>query len=247
MNERQKELLFQIVKYFIETAEPIGSKALASDVSSATIRNDMASLEKNGMIVKLHTSSGRVPTAKGFKIFVDEYVNNNNFVFTVSDSNISKPNTDIYEQIKKAVSDLANGTNMLSFATTNTQDVFYLGMSYLLQQPEYKQDGIGASEIAKMLENSQIFCNFINSLDISNNIKVFIGAETKLNFANEISIIVVKWYKNNNSGTIGILGPVRMPYIEILKELKKIVEFYGLVGEPLRLDEARGMFLSSGE
>ncbi|MCQ9342172.1 heat-inducible transcriptional repressor HrcA [Corynebacterium sp. 153RC1] len=73
--ERRQEVLRAIVADYIAAQEPIGSKALLErhklSVSSATIRNDMAVLESEGYIVQPHTSSGRIPTEKGYRAFVD--------------------------------------------------------------------------------------------------------------------------------------------------------------------------------
>ena len=75
ISARQKAILKAIVEEFIETAEPVGSKALMQKYqlpySSATIRNDMASLEEKGFLEKTHTSSGRIPSANGYRYYVD--------------------------------------------------------------------------------------------------------------------------------------------------------------------------------
>lgn len=75
VEERKLEVLRAIVEDFISTKEPVGSKALAErhhlGVSPATIRNDMALLEEEGYIAQPHTSAGRVPTDKGYRLFVD--------------------------------------------------------------------------------------------------------------------------------------------------------------------------------
>lgn len=70
---RQNEILNQIVDLFTKTHEPVGSKLLQSSIatSSATIRNEMAKLEKLGLLEKAHTSSGRLPSAAGFKYYVE--------------------------------------------------------------------------------------------------------------------------------------------------------------------------------
>jgi heat-inducible transcriptional repressor len=74
-DERRFEVLRAIVADFVSTKEPIGSKSLVErhnlGVSSATVRNDMAVLEAEGYITQPHTSSGRVPTEKGYREFVD--------------------------------------------------------------------------------------------------------------------------------------------------------------------------------
>lgn len=74
-DERKLEVLRAIIEDFVATSEPVGSKALVErhqlGVSSATIRNDMALLEDEGYIVQPHTSAGRIPTDKGYRLFVD--------------------------------------------------------------------------------------------------------------------------------------------------------------------------------
>lgn len=74
--ERSADVLRAIVQDYIATREPVGSKALVErhgfDVSAATIRNDMAILEEEQLIAQPHTSSGRIPTDKGYRLFVDK-------------------------------------------------------------------------------------------------------------------------------------------------------------------------------
>ena len=72
VTERQNEILNLVVDIFTKTHEPVGSKALQDVIqsSSATIRNDMAALEKQGLLEKAHTSSGRMPSRAGFQYFV---------------------------------------------------------------------------------------------------------------------------------------------------------------------------------
>ena len=72
-DDRRLQVLRAIVEDFVSTNDPVGSKALAArhdlGVSPATIRNDMAALEDEGLIAQPHTSAGRVPTDKGYRVF----------------------------------------------------------------------------------------------------------------------------------------------------------------------------------
>ncbi len=76
LDDRKKKVLQAIVEEYINTAEPVSSNALTTnhglDCSSATIRNEMADLEKAGYLDKTHTSSGRIPSEKGYRYYVDE-------------------------------------------------------------------------------------------------------------------------------------------------------------------------------
>ena len=73
INERQRDLLKIIVEDYIKTARPVGSKAICDllKCSSATVRNEMSTLEELGLLEKTHTSSGRVPSEKGYRYYVD--------------------------------------------------------------------------------------------------------------------------------------------------------------------------------
>ena len=81
LDERKKKVLQAIIEEYINTAEPVSSNSLTKnhglECSSATIRNEMAELEKGGFLDKTHTSSGRIPSAKGYRYYVDELINDN--------------------------------------------------------------------------------------------------------------------------------------------------------------------------
>ncbi len=79
LDKRQTQVLQAIIEEYINTAEPVSSGTIVENYnlgySSATIRNDMAELEKLGYLEKPHTSSGRIPSAKGYRFYVDELLN----------------------------------------------------------------------------------------------------------------------------------------------------------------------------
>lgn len=72
MNKRQEEIIGMIVKEYVKNPKPISSKILAQKLglSSATLRNEMKELEKAGYLSKPHTSAGRIPTEKGYRLFI---------------------------------------------------------------------------------------------------------------------------------------------------------------------------------
>ncbi len=76
LSDRKKKILRAIVDSYIQTAEPVGSKAIANmpdmDFSSATIRNEMADLTTLGLLEQPHTSAGRIPSASGYRLYVNE-------------------------------------------------------------------------------------------------------------------------------------------------------------------------------
>ena len=82
MDDRKKRILQAIVDEYVNTAEPVSSGAISKkkglDFSSATIRNEMSELEKSGYLEKTHTSSGRIPSVKGYRLYVDELLKEDN-------------------------------------------------------------------------------------------------------------------------------------------------------------------------
>ena len=79
LNKRERQVLQAIIEEYVNTAEPVSSGTIVENYnlgySSATIRNEMAELEKQGYLEKPHTSSGRIPSAKGYRFYVDELLN----------------------------------------------------------------------------------------------------------------------------------------------------------------------------
>lgn len=76
LDKRKQRILSIVIDEFVKTGEPVGSKTIAAlldnSVSSATIRNDMAALERLGLLEQPHTSSGRIPTSLGYRLYIDE-------------------------------------------------------------------------------------------------------------------------------------------------------------------------------
>jgi heat-inducible transcriptional repressor len=78
LDERKASILRAVVEEYIETAQPVGSghvaRATGVNVSSATVRNEMATLEQDGYLRQPHTSAGRIPTEMGYRYFVDHVI-----------------------------------------------------------------------------------------------------------------------------------------------------------------------------
>ena len=75
LDERKTKILKAIIKTYLETGEPVGSRTISKytdlNLSSATIRNEMSDLEELGYIVQPHTSAGRIPSDQGYRFYVD--------------------------------------------------------------------------------------------------------------------------------------------------------------------------------
>ena len=121
LNERQKKILKAIIKTYLETGEPVGSRTISKyadlNVSSATIRNEMSDLTDMGYILQPHTSAGRIPSDKGYRLYVDELMNEKEEeIAQIKELMIQK--TDKMEKVlKKIVQVLASNTNYATMIT----------------------------------------------------------------------------------------------------------------------------------
>ena len=114
LDKRKRKILQAIIEEYIETAEPVSSGNLVEELncSSATIRNEMAELEKIGFLEKPHTSAGRVPSQKGYRYYVDELIR---------DDKISKKEMEIIrDRLETRVNDLEELTKI---ATTTLSEI----------------------------------------------------------------------------------------------------------------------------
>ena len=192
----------------------------------------MKSLEDEGFIAQPHTSAGRVPTDKGYRVFVDEMAD-----YKAARKEVKKVLHTVTEQYKvqkireklyDAVSLLSRSSGLVSFATVpDNPRTFFLGMSNALRQPEFAQNSVQASEVIEVLERHNNFINTLNELNTKDKVRTFIGEENILPQIQSCSIIVAEYEKEGYKGYIGILGPKRMNYafnIVLLEEIKKLLE-----------------------
>lgn len=233
--DRKKQVLQAIINHFVETAEPVGSNTILVSyqfhVSPATIRNDMMTLEEEGYIYQPHTSAGRIPTDKGYRLFVDEMADYKKArleaIKTLTTIREKYRIDKVREKLYDAVSLIARATNAVSFATTpDNPHTFFLGMSNVLRQPEFSQNSVNASEVMEVLERGDNFVKTLASLDVTESVRTFIGEENILPQIQSCSIIVSKYHDDGYQGYLGILGPKRMDYaynIVLLEEIKKLL------------------------
>ena len=123
LDDRKKKVLQAIVEEYINTAEPVSSNALISkydlNCSSATIRHEMAELEKKGLLDKMHTSSGRVPSAQGYRYYVDELLKDDNISLEEVKYISNKLETKVHE-IEDLTKITANTISEITHYTTVT-------------------------------------------------------------------------------------------------------------------------------
>lgn len=236
MDPRKLQVFKSIIEQFIETAHPVGSHAIIVNyhinVSPATVRNDMAYLEKEGLIFQPYTSAGRIPTTEGYRLYVDEIADKDivreKALQHLTNLRKAYEERKAKQKIYDAVSLLAQAVNNISFATLYKNNrTFYLGLSQILKQPEFQKEPMQASQVVEVLEEDNYFIKTLKTLDINDKTSIFIGKENIIEQIQSCSLIATKYHLGGYEGFIGILGPTRMNYpfnCVVLEEVKRLLE-----------------------
>lgn len=219
MSPRQAKILAAIVEEYAEVAVPVGSTLLAKafSVSSATIRSEMAELEKLGMIDQPHTSAGRVPTDAGYRFYVNQ----------LSKDGKIKPSQNRASQalsarvaggglpeqtIRNAVDTLVELTHNLGIATIGPQ-LYMSGLSNLFGQPEFIHPG-QVQQVARLLDNLE---PWLYEAAPNEPLSVYIGHENPIGRTAGASLIISRFRSPfSDRSYIGVLGPTRQSYRDVM-------------------------------
>lgn len=235
-NDRKIQILGKVIEHFIQTAQPVGSKTIILtykfDVSPATVRNDMAALEKEGLIMQPHTSAGRVPTDKGYRLYVDQLADFDQAkvlaLETLADLRAQHGKFKAKQKVQDAVQLLNRATPNVAFATIPDNDrTFFMGFSKLLKQPEFMEAPMQASQVMEVMEDRQQFVTGLRTLETGRDTKILIGPENILHGIDSCSMIVTEYEIDGFRGHIGILGSKRMPYAfnsALVTEVRDLLE-----------------------
>lgn len=237
---RQTQILVAIIEQYAEVASPVGSVTLAKlfNVSSATIRSEMAKLEDLGLITQPHTSAGRIPTDKGYRFYVnrltaqsegeDEQIllNANNSKdslrgFRAISSRVSAQNDRADHAIRSAVDSLVELTGNLGLATIGDQ-LYINGIYNLFSQPEF-ESGEAVQSVAQLLDNLE---PWLREVTPNEPLNVYIGSENPIGKSSGASLIISKFKSPfSENSYIGVLGPTRQNYGKVVRLVQKTGEF----------------------
>ncbi len=225
MNQRQEQLLYLVIHNYILHAEPVGSKFLVSDagveLSEATVRNELRDLEEQGYLTHPHTSAGRIPTALGYRY----YVNRLGGMPTPKsgspaglDEKLAELKQDAHpaKKLARFLSEVTLETVCLS---ASADQLYFTGFTYLFQKPDF-------ANLGSINNISSVFDHFDESLPkifprLTQEPQYFIGDEHPL--GSELSILAARFGKDLGS-TLILFGPIRMNYQKNYFYMKKILE-----------------------
>jgi heat-inducible transcriptional repressor len=219
MTDRQHRILSAIIEQYAEVASPVGSSLLAKvfQVSSATIRAEMAELERLGLITQPHTSAGRIPTDKGYRYYVNDITDNG--AKYLPERRAEKALSARVQvggvperTIRNAVDTLVELTHNLGIATIGNQ-LYMSGLSNLFGQPEFVSGG-QVRQIAQLLDNLE---PWLREAAPNQPLSVYIGQENPIGRTAGASLIISRFRSPfSDHSYIGVLGPTRQQYRDVM-------------------------------
>jgi len=236
ITERQKEILDSVIGEYIKLAQPVSSQLIEKKydfgICPATIRIEMQKLTDKGFLFQPHTSAGRVPTDKGFRLFVDNLLEKELKSFEIGDgfdelttSCFNKEIEDNIKFIQGLTKNLAHISGALALGYLEEENVFWKeGWEEILKEPEFGEKDF-ALNFAEFLEN---FENNIGNFEINSGIKIYIGKENPLKRAKDFTVITSRCHlPAGDEAILSLLGPKRMAYdtnIGLINSLTKLME-----------------------
>ena len=214
MTDRQQQLLKLLVDLHVETAEPVSSQALVGlsglVVSSATVRNDLSTLESEGYVIQPHTSAGRVPTEAGYRYYIESFVDTGVRALSKRRQLAREAQNERVEiALRKIAHSLSEITGEVVIVSSEPEQTYAVGMSRLFAQPEF-HDMTLVMTLTDILDRFDAFStpHFQNLAD---EIQIYVGDENP--FGSHLAALMTSYHiSGKRRGVFGILGPQRMAY-----------------------------------
>lgn len=227
ITDRQRAILAAIIEQYAEIAVPVGSITLAKlfGVSSATIRSEMAKLEDLGLIKAPHTSAGRIPTDKGYRIYVNaitdaqmtELPSGVHRSARTIEAHVNSHADKADHAIRSAVDSLAELTGNMGFATIGSE-LYMNGIGTLFSQPEF-MEGQHVQAVARLIDNIE---PWLREASPNQPLNVFIGSENPIGKTSGATLIISKFRSPfSDNSYIGVIGPTRQNYVRTMMLVRK--------------------------
>lgn len=230
LTQRQVDILRTIIQEYTETGEPVGSEILEKKyklgVSPATVRNEMVELAKKGYLKKTHFSSGRIPSAKGFRLYIKHLMKTKDLSTTdevAYKNSIWDERNESHRLLGQATKVLAHKTGLLSISATNLGDLYYSGVGNLLNKSEFLDLTLSKS-LFELLDEVNYWERILDRFfKIKEDIMYLLGEEDFRDPVFECCASVFGEFEGQKiKGIIGVIGPKRMYYDEISPQIRYI-------------------------
>ena len=209
LDDRKRKILLAIIQNYQDTGEPVGSRTISKmddlNYSPATIRNEMADLEEMGLIVQPHTSAGRVPTDKGYRLYVDHLLTSDETSLTAS-GGAQLPATHMEQLLSRRMDRVEEMLmRMAQVLAANTQ------YTTMVTGPHYKQNKLKFIQLSAMGGGKLLAVIVLNGNIVKNNI-LDIGTDVDQETLSRLNFSL-----NNNLNGLSV-EEINLPLITKVKE-----------------------------
>lgn len=233
MSERQQQILEYVIELYVKTAEPVSSFDLVEEydlgLSSATIRNDLMTLEKEGLLMQPYTSSGRVPTDLGYRYYVNrmkqkEAVLKEYAQYTSSLLTSLASMQEIHLKLKMLLHQISEYSGNVAIGKTSNDLIFEEGMNRFLSQPYFNNLNFVKDALTD-LDEAKRRMDDIARLTQTGSYQLYIGEENPISSLRNYSVIVGKCkIDEDEEGIIVMIGPKSMEYQKNLALIEYIID-----------------------
>jgi len=229
ITRRQADILNRIIKEYIDTAQPVSSHLLEKKydfgVCPATIRNEMQKLTDKGYLLRLYTSSGRIPTDKGYRFFVDAiFDGGSDFEGDLMRELSARQENeeDEFKMMQSLTRRLASVSHSLVLNYLETDDFFWKeGWEELLLEPEFREEKYVFNFVGFLKNFEENIEDFKNGTGI----RIYIGKENKLPKSRDFSIISAPYsLQKEKEGFLALVGPKRMEYEKNISLIDSLIK-----------------------
>lgn len=225
LDTRKEQLLAFVVREHSRTAEPVASEVVREkaglDVSPATIRAEMAALEKAGYLKQPHTSAGRVPTEEGYRYYIGNCMEEKNVEQDVDAlRNTMHAGDEQGARMKRLAQKLASEVREGVFVGFPPSSAYYTGLSYLFDQPEFESQAL-VRHLGDIIDNLDTIVAELFE-EIRPGVQVYVGGDNP--FGENCGTVLLR--AGQDQPMMGVLGPIRMDYdrtIAMMRMLEKML------------------------
>lgn len=228
LTQRQVDILKAIIREYSDVGDAVGSEILEKKyklgVSPATIRNEMVELARKGYLKKTHFSSGRIPSAKGFRFYIKHLMKEKE-LSTIDEvaykNSIWDERDETHKLLYHATKVLAARTGLLSITATNTGDVYYSGIASLLNKDEFLDLGLSRT-LFGLLDEVHFWEGILRQFyRMEDDVMYLLGEEDFRDPVFETCASVIGEFEGQKiKGIIGVVGPKRMYYEIVIPQVR---------------------------
>jgi transcriptional regulator of heat shock response len=228
LTNRQTQILKSVIEEYISTAEAVPSEQIEKKynlgVSPATIRNEMAFLTSEGLLRQPHTSAGRVPTSMALRYYVENLMQENQMSVAEEVSAKEKvwDSRFDFDRLMRHVSlALSQSTKNLSLAATDEGDIYFAGVSHILEMPEFFDIDVTRTVLSLLDQQNRLSELFFQKSYGEDPVHIVFGADLGWPYFEPVGVAFCHFNAGHSrKGSLAVVGPCRLDFPRVIPTLK---------------------------